>query len=263
MRVPVDAPAVRHGVGLFETMLVIRGRAALADAHFQRLASTAKRLQFAAPQRTEFDRLLHSRVQSLATVPEAAVRIQWLALSNPHDDAASWRMYASAGPIPSATLARRRNGRAASMPRETIRSLPFAKTTSWLVETLALRDALASGADEGLFVDARGRILEGTSTNVFAVSGDRLITAPEGSVLPGTVRAWVLCNAARIGWRVVERPPSREEILGGSFLTGSLTKIVPLRRLDGVACAPLPGPGFETLRSSFRRAAAGRDQAAS
>lgn len=254
MKVSIEAPAVRHGIGLFETMLAIRGRAAFADAHFQRLASTAKRLQLPLPPRAEFERLLRSRLRPLAAEPEAVLRVQWLAQSTPYDDDSSWRMVASTGPIPSATLARRRYGRAVTMPREIVRALPFAKTTSWLAETLALRDALASGADEGLFVDARGRILEGTSTNVFALSGNRLITAPEGSVLAGTVRAWVLSNAASVGWRVVERPPSRAELLGGAFLTGSLTKIAPIRRLDGVACAPLSGPAFESLRRAFLRA---------
>ncbi|HEX8255774.1 MAG TPA: aminotransferase class IV, partial [Thermoanaerobaculia bacterium] len=95
----------------------------------------------------------------------------------------------------------------------------------------------AAGADEGLFTTPAGHVLEGTATNVFATTADRLITAPlAAGVLPGTIRAWLITEARRLGIDIEERPPTIDEVTAGALLTGSLTGVVPLRMLDGRAC---------------------------
>jgi branched-chain amino acid aminotransferase len=114
--------------------------------------------------------------------------------------------------------------------------------TSYAACVLGLRAALAAGADEGLFVDGRGRVLEGTNTNVFAVSGDTLVTARVG-ILPGIVRGWVIEHAAR----VIFRAPTVEELREGSFLTSSLTTLAPIVSVDGLRCRK-PGAMFTKLR---------------
>lgn len=237
-RVDAFSPAAVHGMGLFETVLVVRGRPVLLDAHLERLFASCEAFGFTPPDRARLAKQLVRAASSAAESREAALRVAWLATSDDLRDEMSWSAVASIGTIPRGTLARRRRGRVVVLDAGYVRSLPQHKTTSYLPCILALREAQARGADEALFVDGKGRILEGSTTNVFAVDGTRLITAPvSAGLLPGITRAWVIDAARDMGVRVVERALTRDALLAGSFMTGSLTTIAPIREVDGVRCA--------------------------
>lgn len=228
MMIRADSEAVLHGLGLFETILAIDGRAVLADEHFERLASSASALGFPSPGHAAFD---HAIAQLLAgQTGEHVIRCVYIASD-------CWQLFATASPIPPATLARRERGRAVLLDRSFLRALPQHKLTSYAPCVIALRHARDAGADEGLFVAADSGILEGTSTNVFAVAEDHLVTAPvSAGILPGITRAWILRAAANLGIAVEERPPTVEELRRGSFFTGSLTTIAPIRSVNGLPC---------------------------
>jgi hypothetical protein len=81
------------------------------------------------------------------------------------------------------------------------RSNAAAKDSDWVRERIALEAAKPSDVNEILLVDSGGgdcssgggSILEGTQTNFFAVTPDGTVcTAPDGTVLAGTVRNLVL-----------------------------------------------------------------------
>lgn len=249
-QLPIDAPGAAHGVGLFETMLVLRGRALQIDEHFARMRASCDALGFPGPDaeafRTEVERACVSTAEN-----EAALRCVWIA-GGSVDDADGWQLAASTSAIPRVTRARRDFGRAITLDRSYGRSLPLHKMTSYAVCVVGLRKAMALDADEALFVTRDGLVLEGTSTNVFATRDETLITAPSSAgILPGVVRAWVLSAASRLGVSIEERAPSIEELLGGAFLTSSLTTLAELRMLDGRACATAGGT-FVRLREMWR-----------
>jgi branched-subunit amino acid aminotransferase/4-amino-4-deoxychorismate lyase len=128
------------------------------------------------------------------------------------------------------------------------------KSTSYAVCAIGLHQAVARGADEGAFVTGDGLLLEGTSTNIFALASGRLITAPlAAGILPGVVRGSVLLHARQLGLTCEERPPSNAELMAGSFLTSSLTLLAPVRSLNGVTCAP-PGSAFTELGRRYAEA---------
>lgn len=242
-RFAADSPAVAHGMGLFETMLVRRGQVLQRDEHFRRLFDSARALRFPEPNEREF----HAAIDKVAqNIDEGALRCVYA------EDSSRWRLVATIGPIPATTLRRRKGARVITLDRELSRALPEHKMTSYAPSMIGLRMAIDAGADEGLFVDRRGRVLEGTTTNVFAINDSTLITA-RTSILPGIVRAWVLANAARVGLDVIERAPTIDELRAGSFLTSSLTLLAPIVTIDGLACER-PGPAFAQLRRSQRQA---------
>ncbi len=240
----MTSPAVAHGIGLFETMLVVRGRVLHRDAHFARMARSAAELGFPPLQREHFNEQVAQAAQK-----DEAVRCLYL-----QSDAETWLLHASAMPIPPLTLLRRAHGRAISLALT--RSLPQHKLTSYAACALGLRQAAAAGADEGFFTTRDGLVLEGTATNVFAIRGSTLVTARvEDGVLPGIVRAWVLAEAARLGFAIEEHPPSPAELREGGFFTGSLTTLAALRALDGAPCRA-PGEAFDELVRRWREAVA-------
>ena len=214
--------------GLFETMLAVHGRVVQREEHFARLARSARELALPEPDQEEFRAAVADAVRS---EEEMAVRCIY----------ENARFTATAGPIPAVTLRRRGGAHVVTLGRGVVRDRPSHKLTSYITS----RPEIPEGADEGLFVDERGHILEGTTTNVFAVVGETLITAGD-AILPGIVRAWVIAHAAN----VTERPPTSAELHAGSFLTSSLTPIAPIVTLDGIACGP-PGTTFLELRRMY------------
>jgi branched-subunit amino acid aminotransferase/4-amino-4-deoxychorismate lyase len=213
-------------------MLVVDRHVLDADAHFDRLATSCTALGFPRPDRDSF------RAVIAEAATGAAVRCIYV------DDGNRWVLHASAIAIPPLTLNRRNGARAITLG-SLRRALPEHKMTSYAPCVIGLRRAADAGANEGLFLDANGNVLEGTATNLFAVRNGTLITAHD-DILPGIVRSWVLEQ----GLDIELRSPTIAEVRGGAFVTGSLTGLAPLRSLDGVECN---GPGEVFAELSRRR----------
>jgi para-aminobenzoate synthetase / 4-amino-4-deoxychorismate lyase len=220
--------------GLFETMLAIDGHIVQLDEHVERMARSCRELGCAPLDEAAF----RNTARHALRAGEHAIRVVY----------EHGTVTATAFAIPNITQARRKHGRATTLDSTVKRAQPGHKRVP---DDLLLRDLIAPDADEALFVTSDGDILEGTSTNVFAVRDDVLITAPDG-VLPGIVRAWVLATASTLGLRIEERAPAADDIRRGAFFTGSLTTLAPIRLLNGRPCA-VPGPAYADLREMFRR----------
>lgn len=247
-----DAPAVTWGVGLFETMLVVGRRVPFLADHHTRMSESANRLGFPAPSRENFARVVREAAAAVAD-EEAGLRCSWLATDPDLDDEGSWRLVARARPLPGTALARRGRGRVIVLESDLVRAVPNHKTTSYLPSILGLRRAMASGADEGLFVDEKGGILEGTMTNIFAIRENLLITPSADRILPGITRQWVIDHAGAAGLDMEIRALTRADLLGGSFMTSSLTRLAPVRAVDGRP-AQEPTEAFEMLKREFDEA---------
>jgi len=251
--IPLDAPALARGVGFFETLLVVHGRPIFLREHFERLADGVRSIGFPAPEEKEFEREATKAAESVAHLDEASVRLSWLAVNGEIDSAESWKLFAVSGKVPEPTLRRRERGRVVILGPQLGRTSPELKTVSYIPSVLGLREASRRGADEALFTDAKSRILEGTTSNVFALAGDVLLTPPvSAGLLPGVMRRWIVQNAGRVGLQVRERMLTKRYLLAGSFLSGSLTRIARIRFVDGVKCR-LPGPKLRKLEELFER----------
>jgi D-alanine transaminase len=87
----------------------------------------------------------------------------------------------------------------------------WVKSIALLPNVLAKNAAVAAGADEAVFIDL-GFVTECSTSNLFAVIGDKLVTHPVGTkVLPGITRHLVLEIAAELGIEVDERAIREEE----------------------------------------------------
>jgi len=144
-------------------------------------------------------------------------------------------------PIPAEILRKRKGVRAVLLPRGWERTTPRWKTIDYRASIAGARLARHRAAEEGLFVDEKGRVREGTASNVFSLAGRRAATAPvSAAILPGVVRAWVMENASRVGLRVAERCFPAGRLESGGFFTSSLTGIAAIESIDGRPCAPAP-----------------------
>jgi len=121
-----------------------------------------------------------------------------------------------------------------SAPRNQHSLLTKIKSANYLENILGKKEALARGADEGLWCNCDGCIAEGTMSNVFWVSAGRLFTPSVScGCLPGTRRALVLAYAVRLGIEVVEGcfPLATLADADEVFVTNALMGIMPVRQV--------------------------------
>ena len=134
-----------------------------------------------------------------------------------------------------------------SFPRNHLSPLVRLKSLNCLENVLGRREAVAAGADEGIFFNARGELAEGTVSNVFLLfDGGRLVTPPVGSgLLPGIAREIVLAVGGVLGLVVSEEAVRRRDF---DQCPGGLVDQLPAR---GHA------PGQSRRRTGGKRASGG------
>jgi branched-chain amino acid aminotransferase len=107
----------------------------------------------------------------------------------------------------------------------------------YLNSLLAVFDARDRGFDEAIMLDTDGYVAEGPGENIFIVKSGTLYTpTAESSILPGITRASVIELAQDLGYKVVEKPITKEELLNADevFFTGTAAEVSPIREIDNV-----------------------------
>src|SRR5512132_1295046 len=100
---------------------------------------------------------------------------------------------------------------------------------------LATLEASQHGYDEGLLLDVNGLVAEGAGENVFLVKDGKIHEPELTSALSGITRATVVELAAGLGYPVISRPMTRDDlyIADEAFFTGTAAEVTPIRELDG------------------------------
>jgi branched-chain amino acid aminotransferase len=128
---------------------------------------------------------------------------------------------------------------------------------------LAKREALSTGYDEAILLDAQGYVSEASGENVFVVRDGRVATPPlGGSLLGGITRDTVLRLLDELGVPLEARFVSRDELYTADevFLTGTAAEVTPVREVDGRAIgAGARGPITARLQERYFRLVCGAD----
>jgi D-alanine transaminase len=135
---------------------------------------------------------------------------------------------------------------------------PDIKSVSLLPNILAKQTARDAGAREAWFIDAKGFVTEGASSNAWIVTADReVVTRPvDNSILNGISRTVVLDAIAAQGLRLAERPFTPAEAMAAreAFVTAASQIVQPVVRIDGKPVGDgRPGPVATALRREFHR----------
>lgn len=109
--------------------------------------------------------------------------------------------------------------------------------------------------EDVLILSASGQILEGTSSNFYAVIGSVVHTAVEG-VLAGTTRRIVLDLAEGLGMPVARRPIRVTDLqdLEEAAVSSSSRGLMPVRSVDGIKIGNgKVGPVMKALTEAYER----------
>jgi branched-chain amino acid aminotransferase len=108
---------------------------------------------------------------------------------------------------------------------------------NYMNSQLIKMEAIVDGYAEGIALNVRGHVSEGSGENIFVVKDGILYTPPlSSSILPGITRDSVIKLAQDIGLIVKEDTIPREAlyIADEVFFTGSAVEITPIRSIDKI-----------------------------
>jgi D-alanine transaminase len=132
------------------------------------------------------------------------------------------------------------------------------KSVSLLPKVLAKLAAREAGAKEAWFVDAAGRVTEGSSTNAWIVTRDgKLVTRhADHAILRGITRSVLFDLVKHQGLSLEERPFSVEEAYAAreAFVTSASQIVMPVVRIDDRPVGNgAPGLVASALRRDFHK----------
>lgn len=113
---------------------------------------------------------------------------------------------------------------------------PGIKSTNFLNNVLAKREAVEAGVNEALMLNQQGFIAESTTSNFFMVKAGQLRTPPASDgILPGITRETIMNLAVEAGVPVWERSVEVEAAKGAdeAFLTLTSAGVIPVVSIDG------------------------------
>ncbi len=126
-------------------------------------------------------------------------------------------------------------------------------------------EAILGGFSEGIALDDRGYLSEGSGENLFLVNNGKLITPPLGaSILPGITRDSVIQIARELGIEVIETSIQRSAlyVADEAFFTGTAAEITPIRSVDRITVgAGKRGPVTQKLQEEFFKVIHGEREA--
>jgi branched-chain amino acid aminotransferase len=100
---------------------------------------------------------------------------------------------------------------------------------------LANLEATEHGYDEALLLDVDGFVAEGPGENLFVVKNGQIFEPEIASALIGITRATIHTLANELGYTVVSKRLTRDDIYiaDEAFFTGTAAEVTPIRELDG------------------------------
>jgi branched-chain amino acid aminotransferase len=260
-----------YGEGVYETMRTYSGRPFLYDRHMRRLRRSSGMIELKVPFSDDelashiratidashldgaeaYIRVLLTRgvgelTYDLKATPSPSVVIIVKPQVDPPAEA-----YERGVPVVIVSVVRNHPGSVN----------PMIKSNNLMNSALAMQEAYAKGAFEGVMRNFRGELSECTTSNLFVVKGGAALTPPlEAGLLPGITREFLFDIGKDVGVDVHERVLHDEDLYGAdeAFLTSTTREAMPITTVDGRPIGSgRPGPVTRTLLDAFRRAAHG------
>jgi branched-subunit amino acid aminotransferase/4-amino-4-deoxychorismate lyase len=255
----------RSGIGVFETIRAYDGHPFRLDSHLERATAGAAHLGFEPPPRDRMRGAVYATAaaHAEATAGRACDAVLRLTVTPGAIDPRSAHPGTPTGP-PTLVVTVHPLVVDPSVYRDGVavtvvpwgRELPHVKAVSHLSAALARQEAHRQSVYEALLTDGRGQVLEGSFSNVFAVTTGRLRTpAPDAGILSGVTRTVILEVAAAQRIPVHEGPLPMEELTAADevFLTATTREVVPVTRITGTRVGHgRPGPVTAALHEGYR-----------
>ena len=239
--VPIEDRGYQLADGVYEVILVQRGRLVDAEPHLARLDRSLSELRIPWPLSPRALRVIVGEViHRNRIVGSGQVYIQITRGVAPRSHAIppglTSTLVVTARALPPFDRTAARKGVAVITIPDIRWKRCDIKSIALLPNVLAKQRAIDAGAFEAWMVDGDGTITEGASSNAWIVTGGGdLITRQAGpAILSGITRRAVLDIVADYGMSVVERPFTVAEAKSAAeaFVTSTTSAVKPVVRID-------------------------------
>lgn len=254
--IPANDLAVLRGYGVFDYLRTYGGQPYRLERNIQRLRRSAEIIELEHPWSDEQIEAIVRETVARNGFPESSIRIVITGGASPDNFTPGSEpnllvMVAPVNPQPAWWY---QDG-VKAVTTDIARILPEAKSINYIPGILAMKRARKAGAAEALYTTPDGRVLEGTTTNLFAYLDGALVTPdPSAGLLPGLTRASILELAEAEGLPVQVRHLAAEELRQADeiFLTAANKRIVPVTTLDDARIwSGKPGPFTRRIMEMF------------
>ncbi|BCA55012.1 D-alanine aminotransferase [Nitrospira sp. KM1] len=255
--ISIEDRGFQFGDGVYEVIRTYRGRPFEVEAHLERLDKSSRALNLPQPYSHSRWKQLIDEAVGRSSHSEAKIYIQITRGSAPRDHAYSSDL------VPTTVMTVRQlhslDPKVMASGVEVVSTEDVRwgrcdiKSVNLLANVFARQQAKIAGAFEAILVKD-GLVTEGAVSNVMAIQGGTLVTAPEGHrILSGVTRSVILRLAREDGFRIEERYLSISELRDADevFLTGTTVEVLGVVGVDGKAIGSAK-PGRLTLQLSKR-----------
>jgi 4-amino-4-deoxychorismate lyase len=235
-QIPVNDRSLHYGDGLFETMAVFRGQTRFWQSHMDRLAAGCERLKLAVPAQS----VLLREVQNVSAGQQKCVVKIIITRGNSGrgyapDSSGTTRRIVCSYPWPDDPGHLDRIGIRARICKLRLAVQPALagiKHLNRLEQVMARAEWNDHSIHEGILLDSQDNVVSAISSNLFLVTGDRLLTPRlDRCGVRGVMRANILkafksrCDQRRI---TLDMLPEAEEI----FVCNAVRGLFPVIRID-------------------------------
>lgn len=239
-----------RGFGVFEYLRTYRSRPFHLEEHLQRLQNSAEHLRLPLPYPTyELSQIIHTLIDQEVqkSSSECGIKIiltggvssdqfmpqnkpSCIVFAYPHT---SYPSYPNGIHIVSTFFQR---------------AFPHCKTTQYLSAIAALQ---GTPAQEALYITPQGELLEGTTSNFFAVRQGTLYTSDSPLLLRGITRFLVLRLAQQLNIPISFDPLFINDIprCDEAFITATNKEVTPVATIDQMSLKT--GPITQRLKQAF------------
>lgn len=230
-----------YGDGLFEAVLVHRGKLFRWAEHLERFSRGAAMLKIKVPFGPKKLRALAEELIRRNKVSSVILRLTLSRGVGPRGYSPKGARFAtfvmSLHPL-SASASGQASWKVVASSQRLPAGEPLAqfKNCNKLPQILARAEADEAGAEEALLLNTDGFVVEGTTSNLFWVKRDTVCTPPlSAGILPGVTRAVVLeiCKSLRINNREANVSLPKLKRMDGVFLSMTSRGVVSVQSLDG------------------------------
>lgn len=241
------------GFGLFETLLITQAGPQFANLHWQRMNKGADLLGLNLPDNNEWVKLIQKFIEVTPSPFPYALRVT-LSGGSPLANLPSQILFHKRElPYTPNHYALGIRLHLLSSARNEQSPLVSIKSTNYVENILAKEEAKRNDAEEGLWLNTKGYLCEGTMSNLFFIKDKTLFTPSLASgCLPGTRRQLILDLArslqipTREGLYPLSNLLSADEI----FMTNALMSIMPVRQVADFSLSIFP---LGTEKSEMRK----------
>lgn len=249
------------GDGVYEVIRVYKGKPFALDFHLERFAKSAAGIRLTMKHELSTLKTLIFNLLEQANIPEAEIYMhltRGIALRQHAfpSDSEHVLVIAISQVRKIDPLIREQGVKAITLPDDRWAHCNI-KSLNLLPNILAKQTAREKGAYEAIFIRNEGKVSEGSSSNVFALIANTLVTPlADQHILNGVTRRLCLDLAMKKGIPVQERTMDLSELLNAEeiFITSTTMEIIPVININGKSISnEKPGTVTKTLYTEYQR----------